>query len=80
MNLLEKINGKIIIIKNNDKVNLILCINQRLVSEYDALSEKEENKNIKVKYHDYSNKRVLILDDNKLNIKDMKILFKPYKI
>ena len=80
LNLLEKINGKIIIIKNNDKVNLILCINQRLVSEYDALSEKEENKNIKVKYHDYSNKRVLILDDNKLNIKDMKILFKPYKI
>ena len=80
LNLLEKINGKIIIIKNGDKANLILCINQRLVSEYDILNEKEENKNIRVKYHDYSNKRVLILADNNLNIKDMKILFKPYKI
>ena len=49
-NLLEKTNGNITIIKDKDNVNLILSVNQRLVSEYDIISEKEENRNIKIKY------------------------------
>ena len=37
-------------------------------------------KNIKIKYKDYSEKRILIVDDNRLNIKEMKSLLKPYNI
>lgn len=73
-------NGKITITKDKDNINLIISINQRLVSEYDAVSEKKENKNIKIKYQDYSGKRVLIVDNNNLRIKEMKILLKPYNI
>ena len=79
-NLLEKMNGKVTITKDKDNINLIISINQRLVSEYDAVSEKKENKNIKIKYQDYSDKRVLIVDNNNLRIKEMKILLKPYNI
>lgn len=53
-NLLDKTNGNITIIKDKDNINLILSINQRLISEYDIISKKEENRNIKIKYHNYS--------------------------
>ena len=79
-NLLEKTNGNITIIKDKDNVNLILSVNQRLVSEYDIISEKEENRNIKIKYHNYSGKKLLLVDNNNLKIKEMKILLKPYNI
>lgn len=79
-NLLEKTNGNITIIKDKDNVNLILSVNQRLVSEYDIISEKEENRNIKIKYHNYSGKKLLLVDNNNLKLKEMKILLKPYNI
>ncbi len=79
-NLLEKTNGNITIIKDKDNVNLILSVNQRLVSEYDIISEKEENRNIKIKYHNYSGKKLLLVDNNNLRLKEMKILLKPYNI
>lgn len=79
-NLLEKTNGNITIIKDKDNVNLILSVNQRLVSEYDIISEKEENRNIKIKYHNYSGKKLLLVDNNNLKLKEMKTLLKPYNI
>ena len=79
-NLLEKTNGNITIIKDKYNVNLILSVNQRLVSEYDIISEKEENRNIKIKYHNYSGKKLLLVDNNNLKLKEMKILLKPYNI
>lgn len=78
--LLEKINGKITITKDKDNINLILSTNQRLVSEYEVISKKKENENIKIKYQDYSGKRILIVDNNDLIIKNIKILLKPYNI
>ena len=57
-----------------------MCINQRLLTEYQIVSNKEENKNIKIKYKDYNGKRVLMVDDNRLNIKEMKSLLNPYNI
>ena len=65
---------------DKEKVAITLCVNQRLLTEYQIISNKEENKNIKIKYKDYNEKRVLIVDDNKLNIKEMKSLLKPYNI
>ena len=79
-NLLEKMNGKITITKDEESINLIISVNQKLASEYDIISDKEENKNIKIKYHDYSNRRILIVDNNKLKIKEIKTLLKPYNI
>lgn len=79
-NLLEKTNGNITIIKDKDNVNLILSVNQRLVSEYDIISGKKENRNIKIKYHNYSGKKLLLVDNNNLKLKEMKILLKPYNI
>ena len=79
-NLLEKMNGKITITKNEESINLIISVNQKLASEYDIISDKEENKNIKIKYHDYSNRRILIVDNNNLKIKEIKTLLKPYNI
>lgn len=79
-NLLEKTNGNITIIKDKYNVNLILSVNQRLVSEYDIISKKEENRNIKIKYHNYSGKKLLLVDNNNLKLKEMKILLKPYNI
>ena len=79
-NLLKKFNGKMIVSNQNDVVSISLCINQRLLTEYEIISNKEENKNIKVKYNDYSGKRILIVDNNNLNIKEMKVLLKPYNV
>ena len=79
-NLLKKFNGKMIVSNQNDVVSISLCINQRLLTEYEIISNKEENKNIKIKYNDYSGKRILIVDNNNLNIKEMKVLLKPYNV
>lgn len=79
-NLLDKTNGNITIIKDKDNINLILSVNQRLISEYDIISKKEENRNIKIKYHNYSGKKLLLVDNNNLKLKEMKILLKPYNI
>ncbi len=78
--LLAKLNGTIIINKNENIMNISLNINQRLVSEYDVISNKEENQNIKIKYHNYSDKRILIVDNNNLKIKELKILLGPYNV
>ena len=79
-NLLEKMNGNTVIIKDKDNINLILSINQRLISEYDIISKKEENRNIKIKYHNYSGKKLLLVDNNNLKLKEIKTLLKPYNI
>lgn len=79
-NLLDKMNGNITIIKDKDNINLILSVNQRLISEYDIISKKEENRNIKIKYHNYSGKKLLLVDNNNLKLKEMKTLLKPYNI
>ena len=79
-NLLKKFDGKIFLSNDKGKVVITLCVIQRLLTEYQIVSNKEENKNIKIKYKDYSEKRILIVDDNRLNIKEMKSLLKPYNI
>ena len=79
-NLLKRFKGKLIVSNKDDSTSISLCINQRLLSEYDIISDKEENKNIKIKYNDFSGKRILIVDNNNLKIKEMRILLKPYNV
>lgn len=79
-NLLEKFGGKLVVIENEKETSISLCINQRTITEYDIISKKEENKDIKIKYHDYSGKRILVVDDSSIRIKEIKTLLKPYNI
>ncbi len=77
-NLIKRFNGKLMISKKSEKTSITLCINQRLLTEYEIISNKEENKNVRIKYNDFTGKRILIVDNNNLNIKEIKILLKPY--
>lgn len=79
-NILEKINGKIGIIKNKNNTIISLYVDQRIMTEYDIISKKQENRNIKINYNDYSNKRILIIDDSKVRMKEIKTLLRPYNV
>ncbi len=79
-NILEKINGKIVIIKNKTNTAISLYVDQRIMTEYDIISKKQENRNIKINYNDYSNKRILIIDDSKARMKEIKALLRPYNV
>ena len=79
-NLLEKFYGKMKVSNNKGKIAITLCVNQRLLTEYEVVSNRKENKDIKIKYSDFNGKRILIVDDNKLNIREMKSLLKPYNV
>lgn len=79
-NILEKINGKIVIIKNKNNTIISLYVDQRIMTEYDIISKKQENRNIKINYNDYSNKRILIIDDSKVRMEEIKTLLRPYNV
>ena len=80
INLLEKFNGKITIVEKESTTTIELSIDQRLLTEYDILSKREENKNVDIKYKDYSGKRILIVDNNNVKIKELKTLLYPYNV
>ena len=59
---------------------LIISINQRIKDPYKLVEEQEENKGIKVRYFNLSNKRILLLDNSSKDIREMLLLLKPYKV
>lgn len=69
-------------VKSDDKGNteIVLLVDQRIMSEYEVIDNREENINIKVKYFDASSKRILLVDDNRQKLKDLMVLLKPYSI
>lgn len=79
-NLIKTFNGKITIIEKESTTTVELSVDQRTLTEYDIISNRNENKNIEIKYHDYTGKRILIVDNNNVKIKDIKTLFKPYNV
>ena len=79
--LLSMFKGKVDILENDsNSTEIILSLDQRIKTEYQILSEKEENKNVKIRYFDLSDKRVLIVDDNVVKIRELQAMLKPYKI
>ena len=78
--LLELQRGKIDIKTNNNVTELILMIDQRVMSEYEVIDNREENANIKVKYFDASDKRILLVDDSRQKLKDLIVMLNPYGI
>lgn len=79
-NILKKLNAKIVITKSKNNTFILLCINQRILTDYDIVSKKPENINIKINYNDYRNKRILLIDDSNVRIKEIKALLKPYNV
>lgn len=67
-------------VKDNDVTELVLLIDQRVMSEYEIVNSREENINVKVKYFDASDKRILLVDDSRQKLKDLIIMLKPYEI
>lgn len=74
----EKVSNSQIELVND--YELLVSIKQRIIDPYVKISDKEENKGIRVKYFDLSSKRILILDNNNRDIKELILLLRPYKI
>ena len=71
-------NGKFTI-NNNDNIEFLLNINQRLVNEYEKYKEEIKD-NSKIRVFEIPNKRILFIDDNKSRIKEIKLMLSPYKV
>ena len=74
----EKVSNSQIEVVNDQE--LLVSIKQRIIDPYVKVSDKEVNKGIRVKYFDLSSKRILILDNNNRDIKELILLLRPYKI
>ena len=78
--IIEMMNGKITVQSDyNTGSNFIVTIPQKISKLHNiAKKEKETNQNNKNKTNKYSNKRILIVDDNQLNIKVARRSLKEY--
>lgn len=72
----EEINADILY---EDNV-LEFSIMQRTIDPYKLLEKEEENVNIKIKYFDASNKKLLIVSSKNVDIRRLKLLLRPYNI
>lgn len=66
--------------KENKEFEILVSINQRIISPYKYLEQEQENVGIKVKYFNASNKRILIASENNANLKKLLLLLSPYKV
>ena len=76
--LVELMNGKIDVSSDEGKGStFVVTIDQKIISEKrtDSFKKKEG-----IKFFDASDKRILIVDDNKLNLKVASKLLSPYKV
>ena len=77
--LVELMHGKIIVQSIYGKGSQFMVIlDQKLVAEKDIPKEEEQAK--KETKEDFSDKKILIVDDNKLNLKVASRLLKPYNV
>ena len=77
-NLVEMMGGKIIVqSKYGNGSKFTVYISQKIVSMVDDTVKKEDKKNDTI---DYSDKKILVVDDNNLNIKVASRLLKSYNI
>ncbi len=79
--LLELQKAKLDVRTNESKlIELVLMVDHKIMSEYEIIDTRKENRNIKVKYFDASKKRILLVDDNKVKLKELMTLLKPYSV
>ncbi|MDO5568743.1 MAG: hypothetical protein Q4G04_01340 [bacterium] len=78
--LLGLLNGEIDFKTEDNYTEVIVSLKQRVVPEYDIEPEVVTEENIKIKYFDVSDKRILVVDDNNTKIKELIRILRPYKV
>ena len=71
------INSKIVVVNDNE---LLVTVMQKIIDPYVKILENKENKGVRVKYFDASDKRILVLDNSNVDVRELILLLKPYKI
>ena len=80
LKLASLLNAKLNVSKDDyGRKDLTLSIRQRIIDPYVMVEQKEENKGLKVRYFDASDKRVLIVHKNNTRLKELLLLLRPYK-
>lgn len=80
LKLASLLNAKLNVSKDDyGRKDLTLSIRQRIIDPYVMVEQKEENKGLKVRYFDASNKRILIVHKNNTRLKELLLLLRPYK-
>lgn len=71
------INSKMMVVNDNE---LLVTVMQKIIDPYVKILENKENKGVRVKYFDASDKRILVLDNSNVDVRELILLLKPYKI
>lgn len=80
LKLASLLNAKLNVSKDDyGRKDLTLSIRQRIIDPYVMVEQKEENKGLKVRYFDASDKRILIVHINNTRLKELLLLLRPYK-
>lgn len=80
LKLASLLNAKLNVSKDDyGRKDLTLSIRQRIIDPYVMVEQKEENKGLKVRYFDASDKRILIVHKNNIRLKELLLLLRPYK-
>jgi len=80
LKLASLLNAKLNVSKDDyGRKDLTLSIRQRIIDPYVMVEQKEENKGLKVRYFDASDKRILIVHKNNTRLKELLLLLRPYK-
>lgn len=80
LKLASLLNAKLNVSKDDyGRKDLTLSIRQRIIDPYVMVEQKEENKGLKVRYFDASDKRILIVHQNNTRLKELLLLLRPYK-
>ena len=78
--LLTRLNGKLNIKNKNNTYIFELSIDEKLVNEYEDYQEKINNPKSNIKIFEIPDKRILLIDDNKARVKEVKLMLSPYKM
>lgn len=80
LKLASLLNAKLNVSKDDyGRKDLTLSIRQRIIDPYVMVEQKEENKGLKVRYFNASDKRILIIHKNNTRLKELLLLLRPYK-
>lgn len=78
--LLNILEGNIKIEKIDNSYKIILTLEHKNISDNEIYKEEIKNINKKINYIDYSDKRILLIDDNRTKIKELMLILKPYSV
>ena len=77
--LVEMMGGRIVVqSKYGEGSKFTIYLKQKIVNQNELIIEKEENRISTI--NDFSNKKILIVDDNKINVKVAERLLRDYKV